>query len=219
MIINSASVLLSINFESYEIMFTYTDPRQRLGDIQTPMYVSRFLHQTLKHLKPSTVLDPACGQGNLLIPWRPSAVTIGIDKNPDFIRAASEARISHLVCGIYENLDHRHITRAPDLVMMNPPWNRHWKNENYCEVFLKKTVDLFGPKIPICLLCPMGLRLNQEVGSKRKEWLKKTLEITSIISCPRNMYPDTQFHSEIILFNCKKVKPHYWMPDPSETES
>lgn len=198
-------------------MFTYTDPKSRLGSIQTPLFVARFLHKILKHLKPTAVLDPAVGEGNLLIPWRETAITLGVDTDEDRVHIATTVnKISSGITMPFENTTREDYPVKPELVMCNPPWNRHWNNLNYPEVFLQKIVELFGNKIPICLLCPMGLRLNQTAGSPRKRWIKNTLEINSIISCPRDLYPETEFHSEIILFNCKKVRPHYWMIDPPE---
>ncbi len=199
-------------------MFTYTDPKARLGNIQTPQYVAEFLYQILKHLKPQTVLDPAVGEGNLLLPWRKKdRRLIGVDTDGERLLSA-KYKIPELgfMYGNFENTDIGDYPIIPDLVLCNPPWNRHWQNLNYPEVFLRKIVELFGNQISICLLCPMGLRLNQTVGSVRKQWIKNTLTISSIISCPRNLYPETEFHSEIILFNCKRVKPHYWMVDPPE---
>lgn len=204
-------------------MFAYTDPRQALGDIQTPPYVAEFLHGILKHLKPDVVLDPSCGIGNLLRPWSRDCTTIGVEKNPELWKQAQEPEEDRPVrWGLCEQFEHMQLINfgpyIPQLVMCNPPWNRHWKNLNYPEIFLRKIVELFGSDIPICLLCPMGFRLNQEVRSARAKWLRSSdaPQITSMIACPRNLYPDTQFHSEIILFNVKRVKPHYWMIDPPE---
>lgn len=204
--------------------FAYTEPQQRMGDIQTPPWVADFLYDILKHLKPDVVLDPCCGIGNLLHPWRNRRLkhhVIGIEKNPELWKEFKKRDPKNPVV-LGENKQFEECKTSefmfymPQLVLCNPPWNRHWKKLNYPEVFLRKIVELFGNQIPVAFLCPMGFRLNQELTSSRWKWLRDTMTISSIISCPRNLYPDTEFHSEIILFNCRRVKPHYWLPEPPQ---
>lgn len=197
-------------------MFTYTDPREALGDIATPPYVAEFLHKILEHLKPAVVLDPSCGIGNLIRPWAKESWTWGVEKNTILLAQAIKPHgpLDHGILAHFEHIK-RSDLHVPDLVLCNAPWNRHWKGLNYPEVFLQKIIELFGPQVPICFLCPMGFRLNQSKGSARAQWLSESNapKIMSIISCPRDMYDKTQFHSEIILFNIPKVEPHYWMSE------
>jgi hypothetical protein len=194
-------------------VFTYTDPKERLGDIQTPPHIADFLYKILKHLKPNLVVDPACGCGNLLIPWHEAGVqTYGIEIKEEY---AQEARQRDLTVGCSSFESWRSAAVIPDLVLCNAPWNRHWRRGTaYPEIFLRKIVEYWGNKVPVAFLCPMGFRLNTRIQSKRWKWLisDEAPTISSIISCPRDLYPSTMFHSEIILFNCKKVKPHYFVP-------
>ncbi len=201
-------------------MFTYTEPcYDSLGNIQTPPYAAKFLYEIVRKIKPKVVLDPSCGIGNLLAPWFGRAKCIGIETNPEMLNKTLWPEDVQLLNQAFENTTLDQLETVPDLVLCNPPWNRHWERINYPEVFVRKIVTLFGPKIPFVLLCPMGFRLNQRDGSSRWRWVRDTLEISSVIACPIDLYPDTEFHSEIILFNFgRKVKPHYWMAERVDSE-
>lgn len=195
-------------------MFTYqhkpverAEKGKTLSKIYTPPLVADFLHQTVKHLKPEIVLDPACGTGNLLVPWK-KCLTVGVDTDMAALATAEHRGIRTTL----SNFETYACPFTPGLILCNPPWNGNWKGESYPEVFLRRIVTLFGKDIPIVFLCPMGLRLNQAMKSRRWKWIRDTLTITSIVSCPRDLYPNTEFHSEIIFFNIRRVKPHYWLP-------
>lgn len=102
----------------------------------------------------------------------------------------------------------------PDLVICNPPFNGHSGKKLYPEIFLEHIFKLFGPKIPVVLFAPMGLRLNQRQKSKRWHWLRDCgAEITSIISLPLDVFEGVEFHNEILIFNIKGLKPHYFLPE------
>jgi type I restriction enzyme M protein len=193
--------------------FAYRDPKEHgtMNSIYTPAYVAKWLFVLTKHLKPATVFDPACGEGALLKPWCRNSMAIGMDidakieepKNWTLLRA---------------DFLHSFPNQEPDLVICNPPWCKGPGNKSHPFLFFRRIVELYGPDMPIILLCPMGFRLNQRVRSSRRGWFldANRPEITSVISCPIDMYPDTQFHSEILLFNIPRVKPHYWLPAEKE---
>lgn len=189
-------------------MFTYTEPKDTKCEIDTPSNVSQYLYERLKHLKPRVVFDPCAGLGNLLEPWK-QIYCCGVEINKERFQE-SRRRGFDIFGQAFELYEHHKV--PPDLILCNPPWNRHWKGLNYSEIFLRKIVELWGKDIPIAFLVPMGFRLNQRTNSQRFQWMKtKGPQITSIISCPLDMYPDVKFHNEIILFNVKRVKPHYWI--------
>ncbi len=75
----------------------------------------------------------------------------------------------------------------------------------------------FGKDIPIVLFVPIGFRLNLTLKSKR--WLKLTNgtypPISSLITLPKNIFPGVVFHSEILIFNIKGLKSHYFLPPKS----
>lgn len=212
--------------------FVYTKPTNRLGDIETPLHLSHFLYRTLKHLRPKVILDPCVGRGNLLVPWLTGSnrKLVGIDiKNTRGIGGMLFSQ------GDFLNYEQRQDfwplslrELKPNLVLCNPPWNRPSGKRgndgatdaqgnplcrNMPERFLRRIIDLYGKDIPIAFICPMGFRLNQRTKSKRWRWLSSSdaPTITSTIALPIDVFPKTQFHSEVILFNCRGVKPHYFL--------
>ena len=45
-------------------------------------------------------------------------------------------------------------------------------------------------------------------------WLRDCgAEITSIISLPLDIFPDVEFHAEILIFNVSGIQPHYFLPE------
>ena len=155
-------------------------------------------------------LDPACGSGNLLFPWKEQIDVkkiVGLDND-------LALPIIRWIEQFYGNFETFVPDFQPDLILCNPPWSGHWKRHSYPEVFFNRIITLFGEDVPLVFLCPMGFRLNLKLQSKRRQrFLRHGPEISSIISCPLDMYPDTLFHSEILMFNIPKLKPHYWLPN------
>jgi hypothetical protein len=194
-------------------MFAYTEPKERLGTIQTPVPVCKWLYNLVEHTKPSWVLDPCAGELNLISPWFASKPCVAVD-----IECHCAEKLVPFDFKFYEiafeNTTRKHYPHRNPLVLCNAPFNRHYQKKHYPEIFLKKIVNLFGLETQIVFMAPMGFRLNQKLGSKRYGWMRDFgPKITSVISCPINMYEDTQFHSEILLFNIKKVQPHYWLSE------
>jgi len=116
----------------------------------------------------------------------------------------------------------------PDLVIMNPPFNRELDNETIKwmkehklgkallpDLFLKQAFDLFGHDQKVIMITPMGFRLNQRMISKRyKEYSIGKYgdsKITSIMSIPLDIFPEVQIHIEILFWNIKGIEPHYWL--------
>lgn len=66
--------------------------------------------------------------------------------------------------------------------------------------------------VPIVLFTPYDYRLNLTLNLRRyKKFIdKEYLEITSIISLLKNIFKDILFHSEILIFNLRKLKGHYF---------
>lgn len=173
--------------------------------IYTPPKVSEYLYEILHtEINPSVILDPSIGRGSLVKLWEHETRTIiGVDID----------RNSENYCEIFIHSKFEKLTswpfEIPDLILSNPPFNGAGSNKLYSEVFLRKIVELFGNKVPIVLFAPMGFRLNQTLRSSRWNWLKETVEISSIISLPCDCFDKVKFHIEILIFNIPKLKPHY----------
>ncbi len=195
------------------------------SDVYTPDGVARFLHDTLRSAAPlhaaqgpcggggrcqhpfHLVLDPAIGTGRLVAPWHNSGHYIyGCDV--DDIGRTNCHEFYH---GRYE--DQADLLR-PDLVLCNPPFNGAAGRKLYPEVFLEHTFKLFGHGMPTVMFAPMGMRLNQRRKSTRWRWLRDCgAELTSIVSLPLDAFPGVEFHAEILIFNVRRIKPHYFLPE------
>jgi len=102
--------------------------------------------------------------------------------------------------------------KEPALIICNPPFNGYG-NKLGSEVWLDKIIELFGKEVPIVLFVSMGFRLNSKKNGKR--WSKFTNQtyppISSIISLPRDIFPEVEFHSEILIFNIPGLQAHYFL--------
>jgi type I restriction enzyme M protein len=143
------------------------------------------------------ILDPCAGKGALTKPWRRRRViAFEIERCSDFFSCPKR-----IDC---------------DLVLCNPPFNQEQDSPAVYkpEQFLRRIVEVVLPKTPIALIVPMGMRLNQNKGSKRWRWLRdRAPAISSIVSLPRDIFGSVDFHCEVLLFNMPRLKPHYFLPD------
>ena len=132
---------------------------------------------------------------------------------------------NHTIIENYLSIE-KHTINNPSLVIMNPPFNIDKKTKEYIkinyggrpllpEVWLIKTIELFGKNIPIVMFTPYGFRLNQTFKSKRWKKFKGGTypEIISIVSLPKDLFDDVQFHCEVLIFNIDGLKPHYFCED------
>ncbi|WNE40796.1 MAG: hypothetical protein mread185_000253 [Mycoplasmataceae bacterium] len=210
-------------------------------NIRTPNSLSKFLFELLsnKFKKTDLILDPCVGDGHLLIPWKEAGYKVeGIDIEEK--KFPKTRKMDYLVS---KKDDYK---EKPKLILINPPFNIHkdmeeqdttfkyliesgWSKRPFLpEVFLAKTIELFGKDIPIILFTPYGMRFNLTLESRR--FLKfdngDYPEIKSIITLPKNIYNFDEsnllesknkdkgiiFHSEILLFNLENLKAHYFLP-------
>jgi len=173
--------------------------------IYTPPEVSNFLYEILHtHITPKVILDPSIGKASLVEPWiskKCSIIGVDIDKH-------SKKHCDTFIHSKFEDVASWSY-KTPDLILCNPPFNGAKNRKLYSEVFLRHIVKLFGNNVPVVLFAPMGFRLNQTLRSSRWKWLKDNVEISSIISLPCECFDKVKFHTEILIFNMPKLKPHY----------
>ena len=186
------------------------------SDVYTPLGVSLFLFDVLRYAKPIRnecksfpfyrVLDPAIGTGRLTDPWYHAGHRIiGCDI------VNHQPHCHAFYPGRYEERTH---IEEPGLVLCNPPFNGAAGKQLYPEVFLRHTFELFGETIPVALFTPMGFRLNQRCKSARWQWLRSSkAKLTSIVALPLDIFPGVEFHAEILIFNVKGIRPHYFLPE------
>lgn len=191
---------------AYTVKKNNYNNNKKNSTIYTPERVSLYLFNLLKkHVSPKIILDPAIGQGSLTNPWKnKSRKIIGVD-----IDKKGKKHCDTFIHGKFEEIQewkHKH----PDLILCNPPFNGASGKKLYPEVFLRHIVDLFGSQIPIVMIVPMGMRLNVRIQSKRWNWMRDTLDISSIISLPIDCF-GLKFHTEILIFNVPSLKAHYFL--------
>jgi len=193
------------------------------SSIETPPKLALYLCQLVegselglcRPRKGMMVYDPAVGAGNLVRPfkgagwavWGSDIVTDGIGlKYGTFIKSRFEDITWHITWP------------TPDLIICNPPFNSAPGRQLYPEVFLKHIDKLFGRLIPVIMVVPMGVRLNQRLKSSRWKYLRDTWRIDSILSLPIDIFKKSDglpvlFHAEVLFFNFEGLKPHYFLPD------
>jgi len=199
--------------------------------IYTPKNICNFLFNTLsEHIKTNInngkriIIDPAVGSANLLANFKESfeskILTIGYDIHDDPNRQWTD--IFHKIDFLTLTPEHIKLTyniNEISLVLCNPPFNfnsesKKYRKKLYPELFIKKIFELYGEDTPVVLFSPMGFRLNQRVISKRWKYFRDncSAEITSIVSLPLDVFPNVEFHNEILLWNIPNLKAHYWLP-------
>lgn len=188
--------------------------------IYTPPGVARFLfdvlydsmsYNVLRHPQFKVVFDPAIGTGRLTDPWKDAGCRVlGCDIDP----RVDESQCDFCHVGRFEDITDRELFSAANLVLCNCPFNGAPGKRLYPEVFLSQVFNLFRPTMPAAMFVPMGFRLNQRQRSTRWRWLRDCgTEITSIVSLPLDAFPGVEFHSEIVIFNVRGIKPHYFLPE------
>ncbi len=193
----------------------YDDPKN--STVFTPPGVSQFIFDIVadKIDKSRPVFDPCVGEGSLLHPFDEAGFhTIGLD--------IYDYGYKNTILHNFLTFDAKQMA-LPSLVIANPPFNIDQRTKAIIaaqyggrpllpEVWLQKTISLFGKDIPIILFAPYGLRLNQSLYSKR--WQKfingDYPRISSIIALPKDVYRDVLFHSEILIFNIPDLDAHYF---------
>ncbi|MEK2012406.1 N-6 DNA methylase [Vibrio parahaemolyticus] len=96
-----------------------------------------------------------------------------------------------------------------DIVLCNLPFNGAGGRQLFPEKFLKHILEVVPNKTPIVFITPHGFRHNVRKTSDRLSFLS-TLEISSIITLPLDVFQNAQIHSEVLIFNMPKIgKAHY----------
>lgn len=187
--------------------------------VYTPAPVSQFLFNLVGvHIdRDKPVLDPCVGAGSLLRPFVANGFkTVAVDIDD---QGYPNTITKNYLAVVKDELS------EPSLVIMNPPFNIDDKTKAYIrmhyqgrpllpEIWLQKTLELFGRNVPMILFAPYGLRLNQMLTSKR--WGKfvsgEYPGIQTIVSLPKDIYSNILFHSEILIFNLprSRLKGHYF---------
>lgn len=163
-------------------------------DTPTPLKLCKMIHKLVMEVyNPTKILDACCGDKRLTNNFDCEVINYEIKDGKDFLLET-------------EKID-------CDLVIMNPPFNLGGSGRRLSvEVFMEKVLELVGKNVPIILITPMGYRLNQRYKSKRWKNMKDNYpDITSIISLPLDCFENTLFHCEVLVYNLKLKKSHYFI--------
>lgn len=169
----------------------------RPANTATPPGVCRFLHDLISaKYKVTTILDPCAGRGNLTRPWKGCKIfAFEATKGRDFFSCPDRIEA--------------------DLVLCNPPWSGGGKSaKSPIALFLERILEVVPKGTPIALIAHWSFRMDQDRGSTRWRWLRdRCPPITGIITLPHDIWSDAKVHSEILLFNMPKLRPHYFLGD------
>jgi hypothetical protein len=163
-------------------------------------------------------MDPCSGQGSLLTPWEEVGYrTWSNDLDPNSIAD--------------DNVDFLTLTDIGEptkkeklLILCNPPFNgakpklapemQSVYNASIAlgQLWLDKIIELFGKDAPIVFFALIGLRIcNSIKGTRYQKFINGHYPpITSIISFPRAIFTNVEFHTEILIFNIPNLQPHYF---------
>jgi SAM-dependent methyltransferase len=126
----------------------------------TPVWLAELLFETFQPLVPTegpasiSVLDPTCGSGRLLAPWKASgAQVLGVELDH---LAADHARfaIGNQNVRTGDVLDYRHLLTGFSLVVTNPPYGIFWSPPDAGEVWTCETsgglLESQGATLEVC---------------------------------------------------------------------
>lgn len=157
----------------------------------TPAWLAELLCEVLQPLVPSrgpsdvAVLDPTCGSGRLLEPWkRIGATVLGIELDE---LAADHARFALGTTNVRTGdiLDYRHLLKGYSLVLTNPPYGLWWTPPDPGELWACETsggkIESQGATLEICsrAICYNGILVaiipTSTFQNKKDHALRETL--------------------------------------------
>jgi len=193
---------------------------RKSNDIKTPLLICEFLCELLSPAldKRKLIIDVGCGDGRLSERFEHKYWTVlGIDiKKSRKLKLKNFFKLDFLKMNVtcLLSMGDYNCLLNPALVIFNPPFNNKSTGKKLIpEMWIRKTFEIWGDKIPLVSFAPMGFRLNQRIYSKRWRYFRDECkaEITSIISLPLNVFKNVEFHAEILIWNIPKLKAHYWL--------
>jgi type I restriction enzyme M protein len=185
------------------------------SDIHTPEWLSKWLYDEVvkSGMKRKLIFDPSIGGGALTNPYRENgSIIMGCD-----IEEQSKDNADYFCHGKFEDLtleDYMYnFPGVPDLIVVNPPFNSATGRKLYPEVFLRKIDEVFGTEIPVIMICPMGMTLNQRLKSARWKYIRNNWKLTTYIPLPIDVFDNVLFHAQILCFNIPLMPACLWIPE------
>ncbi len=193
----------------------YMHPEKHIiknSSIETPSWLAYQIYTIIESSRENfkNMVDVGCGKGNLSFPFNLANYRCyGIDnRKVKYHSKFLKTNFFGTVLGSF-------FEKKYDLILCNPPFNdekKEYGRKLMPELFLRKIFELWGEKAKVVLFVPMGFRLNCRYEADRLKWLRKDCKakITSILSLPVNTFKGVLFHSEILFWNIKGIKSHYF---------
>lgn len=186
-------------------------------DIYTPLPLAYYIYDLIKNEinKDTNIVDPAYGEGNLLMPFIINGYKnlYGYDIK---IPIAMEYKVIFNKIDFLNGRGLINICYGNILAICNPPFNNTNKfiKINYPYEFLKKIFSLYGKDTKIILFCLPHFLLDQTTNSKRFKDLRDNYPgISSILTLPLNIFEGIRTQSIVLFYNFKNLKPHYFLPE------
>lgn len=177
--------------------FVFGSKKSKPNTIQTPPGVCQFLFDLISPAyQVKTILDPSAGDGALTKPWeRREVISFEITDEKDFFQSPEWIDV--------------------DLALCNPPFNDTSGSNRFLPLlFLQRIVKIIPAGTPIAFIAPLTMRIDQAARSERWHWLRDCCPpISSIISLPYDVFPGVKVHTEVLLYNMPKLRPHYFLSD------
>lgn len=183
------------------------------------------------------ILDPCVGQGALLKPFKKyfgdAIETVGIDIVDYEGRECDTFIQADWLSTTKQKLDFDRVL----FTCLFPPFSDMKTNPDYMKqdilgrVNFKNKYNSFLPDIffshlleyiekPMAyIITPMGFRLNQRtVSHRRNKYIRDTVNIiTGIVSYPIDVFPETLYHSEALIWNVPGIPAHTWGAQSDKT--
>ena len=195
---------------------------QKIGSVYTPPALAEWTAtQLLRYVSENSVLrilDPACGDGELLssivrIPDKPVEV-IGRDIDPKAIAVASDRLKVPADLSVGDSLfpcTLASLEQKPDAIIANPPWERPNKNSrrqiqaagyelargqfDLYDVFVERLIKSF-PSTPMAFILPDSLFLPEHASLRR--FLLENAELLFLARLGEGLFPGT-YRGTVVL--------------------
>lgn len=181
-------------------ILAFADEHMHLDKAYTPDVVAEFMASVgMKH-RPRTVLDPACGIGNLLYFCKSAPYLQGVDIDDTLTPAA------YLVC---PSADHRHadFLSTPrdhqfDLVIVHPPFGTHQPGQSTPleQQILEKSLECLSPRGVLVALVPPSILWSASFSGFREKVLRE-YRLEAIIELWRGALQATAMGSAVVVIS------------------
>ena len=173
--------------------------------IMTPPHIAQLMAKLANPQPNSVILDPTCGDGNLLVAC-PQGKLIGVEQEEKpFSNCRKKLPGAHLYFG--DSLAHEEIIRShePTIVLTNPPYSEYEKeNVSLANIFMDFGLNCLQTGGILIGLVPISCGISQH-AYKTKLMDQHTLK--AVMTMPKDLF-GTEAHPETLLMIWEAYRPH-----------